>query len=571
MSSLKTIGLIIFLCCVSNSETQSARTNKEQPSALTEPFFSLDSNSVVRRVQRALKDAGLYVGKINGKVNQETKNAIIEYQRREGLPLNPIVSTELAVTIETITKVKLLLKQLRDQREKKIEEAKKALLAREETRDLIHDKEEKKLSAKPERNSKKCFNNPSAKCLLDEALANAIGIYKTELRDWVLGEILVVQAKAGLTQDAIKTIQQIGDPRLILVALRDIAEALASVGKSVDALNAAEIIPDSQKRLDAYNAIADTMASRGFFKKAISLSLKVFENLFEINDPLKRISLACKSAIILAKSGEITLAEKKLNKIREDLPKDLSPDQYRSFLHSIANAFAEMGKPDDALIIIKDLPNEAEHSSILISAATAQAKAGNSQQAILTADNIHEVRYRAIVLTRIAVAQSKSGQNEKSRKTINRALEDAKKIKLTFARAFAYKHISLALIKISKYSGSKHFELAIKTATLISDDKIRAKTLWSLYSESMAINNYQSQEKLFQMAEQATSEIKSAFTRVWMFTEIAIEHFSAKREAQAKKVLKRALKITLNIESPWSRSRALVRLSRAFVELLQKN
>ena len=100
MSSLKTIGLIIFLCCVSNSETQSARTNKEQPSALTEPFFSLDSNSVVRRVQRALKDAGLYVGKINGKVNQETKNAIIEYQRREGLPLNPIVSTELAVNIE---------------------------------------------------------------------------------------------------------------------------------------------------------------------------------------------------------------------------------------------------------------------------------------------------------------------------------------------------------------------------------------------------------------------------------------------------------------------------------------
>ena len=73
------------------------------------------------------------------------------------------------------------------------------------------------------------------------------------------------------------------------------------------------------------------------------------------------------------------------------------------------------------------------------------------------------------------------------------------------------------------------------------------------------------------MAEQATSEIKSAFTRVWMFTEIAIEHFSAKRKAQAKKVLTRALKITLNIESPWSRSRALVRLSRAFVEPIQKN
>jgi peptidoglycan hydrolase-like protein with peptidoglycan-binding domain len=561
------IGLIALLISALPTDVLAARAKDKLPVDNIQRLVLPAFNVTVERVQRALKGAGYYKGGVDGRLNEETERAILKYQSHEGLPRNPVASKELATHIETSTEVQSLLKQLQAQRLSTMEEARQALLAQPATRDLVSDPNDDDAQATPGRNTALCFLDLTAKCLLDEAFASAVAIFKTEHRDWVLGEILVIQAKAGLVAEATETIRQIGDPRLILVGLRDIAKAQASAGRSVKALSAAAIIPDSQKRLEALAAIAAIQADRDDMDGAAATSLMLLGGLDQIDDLLKRVSLASKAVIVLAKAGKAGRAAKELAEIRANVNADIPLDQRSPALRHIASALAQTGKPEQALALLNDVPDVSEHTSVLVFAATAQAKAGDAQQAILTAEHIEAVRYRAIVLSRIAIAQAKSGNAADGRKTLEMALIAAEKIKRPFAQAYAYERICLALIEVRHFGGPDNLDLAVRTAGLISDDKLRAHTLWSLTTERQINGDYNSATETAKMAEQATAEIKSPFTRVWMFSEIALEHFSARRKASAWSAFERALAIAENLDSAWGRSRALVRLASALVEL----
>jgi len=567
MPLFHTIGLITLLISALPTDVLAARAKDKQPVSASQPLILPTFNITVERVQRALTDAGYYKGDVDGRFNEETEKAILKYQRREGLARNPVASEALANHIETSTKVQSLLKQLQSQRLSTMKQARQALLAQPATRDLISNPKEDDAQATPGRDTAPCFLDPTAKCLLDEAFASAVAIFKNELRDWVLGEILVIQAKAGLVADATKTIRQIGDPRLILVALRDIAKAQASAGRAVEALSAAAIIPDNQKRLEALAAIAAIQADRDDMDGAAATSLMLLGDLDQIDHPLKRVSLASAAVIVLARAGKAVQATKELTKIRANVKADFPVDQRSPALRHIASALAQIGKPEQALALLNDVPDVSEHTSVLVSAATAQAKAGHAQQAIVTAEHIEALRYRAIVLSRIAIAQAKSGNGVNGSKTLETALLAAEKIKRPFAQAYAYERICLALIEVRHFGGPDNLDLAVRTAGLIRDDKLRAHTLWTLTTEHQINDDPKSAAETAEMAEQATAEIKSPFTRVWMFSEIALEHFSARRKASAWSAFERALGIAENIDSAWGRSRALVRLASALIEL----
>jgi peptidoglycan hydrolase-like protein with peptidoglycan-binding domain len=567
MKLFPAIGLAAALIALPQADAVAARARDKLPTQATDPLQLPTYNATVERVQRALAQAHYYTGPINGRFSKETETAIRNYQRREGLPQNPVASEELAVHIETSAKVQSLLKQLQRQRLSKMDEARKALLASPETRNLIGDPENSDTKATVGRDAAPCFASPTPKCLLDEASMSAIAIFKTELRDWVLGEILVAKAKAGLVAEAMQTVRLIDDPRLILVALRDIAKALAAAGRPVEALSAADIIPDMEKRLEALAAIASVQINREDFDGAADTAQSLLDALDQISSPLKRISLAARAAIILAKSGEKEPAEKELAKIKVTIQSGIEDRQRSIALRHLASALAETGKPEQALDILKDLPDDSERTPVLVSAATAQAQAGNARQAISTAESIEPVRYRAIVLSSIAVAQVKAGKATAGRETLDKALQAASGIKRPFARAYAYERISLALMEIARLDDPQTFQQAIDTAGLISDNKLRAHSLWSLGTGQLLAGDEKGAAKTNEMAEHATKEIKSPFTRVWMFTEIALEHFSMQRKSAAWTAFTRALTIAEGIESAWGRSRALARLASSLIEL----
>lgn len=566
---LSLIGLAALLVYLPADDVRAARAKDKLPTGIADPLELPAANPIVERVQRALNKSGYYHGPIDGRFSPATDEAIRTYQRRESLPRNGIASKELAVHIETSSKVQSLLKQLQSQRLLKMKKARKALLENPETRGLVTDPDKRKRKTRIGRNRGPCFRNPTPLCLLEEASESAIAVHKTELRDWVLGEILVAQAKAGLVEQAMDTARRIGDPRLIMVALRDIAEAQAAAGRPVEALSAADIIPDPQKRLEALASIARIQVARKDFDGAARTAGFLLAGIEEVDAPLKRISLAAKAVTVLARSGHDQQAEKKLLEIRTLAETKMAPAERSAALRHIASAYADAGKPKAALSILKDLPDTSEHIPVLVSAATAQARAGDATQAITTAESIEAVRYRAIVLSRIASAQAKAGNVDGARATLEKAIQAAAKIKKKFAQAFAYERIVLTLLELSRSGHPAVYPQALETAVLISDDKLRAHALWSLAMAQEQAGDTAGANKAKDMAETATRAVKSPFTRVWMFSELTLELARAERPVPAWDKFNRAITIAEAITNAWGRSRALARLASILIELTE--
>jgi len=87
---------------------QSEPQVKEEEMAALSPSLSLSDTTSslaiklsVRQIQRALKNAGYYQGSIDGKVGSKTKEAIIKFQKAQGLKPDGIVGKKTAMALNT--------------------------------------------------------------------------------------------------------------------------------------------------------------------------------------------------------------------------------------------------------------------------------------------------------------------------------------------------------------------------------------------------------------------------------------------------------------------------------------
>ncbi len=538
-----------------------ARRGSELPG---DPGARVDE--VVLRIQRALAAANLYDGPVDGRMSPETEKAIRTYQRRAGIPMDGMATEALAAQLETGPKVQDLLRRLERAREDTVEAARQALLNNPQTRGLVTaDKDE---IADPTRDPTPCFQEPSPQCLLGEALESAKAIFKPEMRDWALGEILVAQANAGFGEKAIETVRRIQDPRLIMVALRDIARAEASAGRGSQALAAAEIIPDGFKQLEAYAAIADIQAGRGSnASEAVDRLLAIAGDL---DDPVKRVAFLARAAVILSRSGDAEGAERNVAKAETVARSEALRPSRETALRHVAAALAEMERPAQALAVLKDVEDDSDRIPVLVSAATAQARAGDARQALATAEGIEAVRYRSVVLARIAVAQAEAGDRAAALATVDTARRAARSIKFPYARSYAISRIALALAEIGAL-GAKgpngEFDRAVTTAGDIEDNRLRAHVLWSIAAERRRAGDMAGAGRTESKARKATAEVKSALSRVWMFGEIAASHAAAQEADFAWAAFARGLEEASHIENAWGRARALTKMAATLTVL----
>ncbi|MGY9003861.1 MAG: peptidoglycan-binding domain-containing protein, partial [Rhodospirillales bacterium] len=309
--------------------------------------------SMISKIQTALRKIGIYRGPIDGRVNNETKQAVRKYQKMHGLKVNGNISKSLANLLDTGSRVDTLLKQIDRARKNNIQTACEALLNNPETKHLLKDNSDDR--ANPVRDSKSCFKKPPAKCLLFEAAESAKSIYKKEMRDWALGELLVAQTMAGLINEAMITTRRIHDPRLIVVALRNIAEAQAIARRDEEALAATKIIPDPLGRSEAYTAIAEIQAKhKGDGNDLILLTIKLLHSdLKKIKDPLKQLYFLTRAATALSNTGHQKKAQLYLQEASELAKHKLSARTYQTALRYIAIAFADLGLPNEALALLK--------------------------------------------------------------------------------------------------------------------------------------------------------------------------------------------------------------------------
>ncbi len=531
---------------------------------------------LVRRAQQALSKLGLYLGPEDGRLNYATATAVQIYRRSNDLGDSFRVDQELVVKLEYAVGVRRLMRQLENARAESIQDARSRLLAHPATRDLIRDGDNIE-AADPTRDADSCFDNPTALCLLVEASESAKAIAKAELRDWALGEILIAEARAGLGARAMQTAARIGDPRLIITALRDISEAQAAAGHHEAAISAADIIPDAEKRADARAAIAGIQLRRGDAKDAVRTANQLLQDLDVVTDLLKRIDYRTRAAVILAGSGRREAAEDEL-RIAEHDARELERDSSRSAgLRHVASALADMEETSRALELLKSVSSPSDKIPVLMSAAEAQARAGDAASALATASSIADVRYRAVVLGRIASAQAEAGRLEDADSTLDIALAAIDRIDRPYARSYAISRVALAMSTLYDWSDTDTeaksagrdaaMERAVETANLIDDRRLRAHTLW-LIADRQRSQKGGAWERTERLAITATSEVVGNLSRVWMHADLAEGHALKGQDDAAWRAFERGLALARETENTWSRARTLAKLAATLIQLV---
>jgi peptidoglycan hydrolase-like protein with peptidoglycan-binding domain len=555
--------LVFFALAVVGWAPAGARIAGDAPSV--DRLLAPPPNPLVRRIQEALGEAGLYDGRADGRMNLKTEASVRAFQKRAGLKVNGTVTKELVMKVETEVKVGALLNRLKRVRQENMEAARHALLSNPATQNLIASNDAE--AADPTRDPSHCFRAPTARCLLDEATESAKSIPKADMRDWVMGEILTSQARAGLADDAMSTVRRIRDPRLILVALRDIAEAQASAGRDAEAFAAAEIIPTPRKRLEALAVIAAVQAERGESEGARQSAHRMLALLGTIDAPVKRISYIADAAVVLSTAGQQADARARLDEAAA-LARALDNTKKReTATRRVAAALAEIGLPDQALEMLKEIKDETDRTSVLVAAAKAHAQASDLTKALATAAAIEPPRYRSVVLSHIALAQNKSGDVAGAEASMKEALSLADKIKSSYARNYAMSRIVLAMMEIGKIAGKGIFGLPVDTAHKIKDDQLRAQVLWTISVEGKDAGDPAGLARTEKLAHQATEDIKSPLTRVWMLSDVASNGAAAGAAVAAWKAFRSGLGLAETVRNAWSRARALSKLAATLAEL----
>lgn len=523
------------------------------------------ADPLILRTQEALTAAGIYKGPLDGVMDVELRSAIRVYQKRHGLGVNGIASEELAIHLETASKVDVLLSRLDVVRKERMEAARAALLSNPETRHLVNEAVDE--VADPTRNPEPCFRKPTALCLLAEALESAKAINKTDRRDWALGEILATQAKAGFTQDAMATVRRIHDPRLIMVALRNIAEGLAQSGRGEEALAASEIIPDIVKKADALVAIAVIEAARKDVAGARKAARRLIQVIQMVEDPIRRIAYFTKSATVLSQAGDADGARAAMRQAEDLLRTGIKRAQRGTALRHIAATRAEMGQPEEALAVLKDVSRADDRTPVLVAVAIAHADAGHAEEALAITEDIGADRYRAAVLSHIGITQVKAGDGDGARATISMASRAAETIKFPYARAYALSRIAIALIEIAKAIDPRVFEEAMEPARLITDNQLRAHVLWTIWAERNRLGDEAGARRTEVLAREASAAIKSPLSRVWMFGDISSSYIVAGEPDHAWTAFLNALDVAEGVDNAWARARTLSKLASTLADL----
>lgn len=514
---------------------------------------------LIERAQRALTTLGLYDGPVNGVVDPLLIEAIKQFQQRRGGGGSTRIDEELVARLESSVDIEALLDRLADIRERNTETARAQLLSNPATRKLLEDAPRDE-TAEIGRDSSGCFRDPTPKCLLDEATESAKAVATDGRRDWAFGEILVAQILAGLQDEALSTTRRITDPRLIIVALRRIAEAEAEAGRAGAALDALSLIPDAAEQSLARTAVARSLSDQGNHAAALSAAEPLLSGVRQAEQTRSRtVDFAHRSSLaaVLANGERRDDADRLLVELVMEARNIDAPDERGVAYRRIAMAYLAIGEPDIALAMLDQMVSDSDRNTILIAAASQLAARQRIDQAFELADRVAGERYRALTL--IDIAERLAATDEAAARTaLIRAEEISAGIELPFAREYALSRLALAHALVDNGDAASD-----RIAATISDPVLRAETYWRLHLEYGL--------PVLDKAEAASDNVQGAFNLAWLFADLADRMTGVARPSEGPTggaaLFERAIGLAAEVKTPWARSRLLARLAETLGRL----
>jgi len=505
-------------------------------------------SSVVRDIQRELRDLGLYNGPVDGRYSAEVKDAIDRFERLHGRIGEGTPLTDTLHSIVSVRDALRLRRNLDEVRRRQTQQALQALRANPETRDLVEGRRHADNDANgANSDAADCRTGVSVDCLLAEARRAAAGTDEINFHDWAMREIILTEVRTGRGSAAVRDrLRQISDPRLVLVAMREVAEAMAQDGRVADAIDLAETIPDAENQVRAVSAIAVSAAKQGDKAMAERLSRRVVTRLQAEEGLAARVAIATALASGLAQGGDIEGARAVIRAARGFASPATASLIRRAEVGMATGAAAQSGDYDPAVDALSELAEESA-SAMIAASASAVSRAALAEQD----------RYRVPTLCNLAVVQAKAGNSDAAAETVAKAAETAARVRKGYPQDYAWFSVALAWAQIG------HFDHAGAALDRLGNDLLRAEGLWRIAEAAALAGAAGAADGYEQRAHAAAIQIDSRFDRAMLLGDMAVAAAGVRRTAAARQMLDEALSAGRALNTGWWRARAFARLATA--------
>ena len=501
-------------------------------------------SAVVRDIQSELRDLGLYNGPLDGLYSVEVKAAI---ERFEGLHGNIGDGAPLTDALRSIVSVRdaLRLRRTLDEiRERQVDEARAALRASPETRDLLDgaDTDDAALVRRAE-----CSEAATVDCLLAEARRAAAGVEEKNFHDWALREIILTEVRIGREVRTVRDrLRQLSDPRLVMVAMREVSEALARDGRLDDALDLAETIPDRDGRVRALSAIAVSAEAAGDRERARRLARSVYALLDANEDMSGRTATATELASGLARAGDLDGATEALRRARSYASPEAAGIIRRAEITLLTGKGDTEREYAAAVDVLTAMAN-----------ASASASIASSGSAVSRASSAEAVRYRVTTLGHLAVVQARSGKTQSAIDTVRDATAAAAKVRKGYPQTYARFGIAMTWSEIGD------FDKAAAVLAGLENDLLQVEGLRRMSVAAGKSGRDDIARDLEARGVDRARGVENHFDRAMLLSDLAISAAEAGRDAQAQRIFDAGLDAGRALGDGWWRARVFARLATA--------
>lgn len=535
--------LLVFSIAATAGETTSAELRVaalDRPDVVTGGAVSdIPWDAVVRNAQRELATLGLYGGPLDGRFNAGLEEALRQFERKYGAGMGRRSVQDIVERMRSVSAAMHLRRALSETRRRQQEQAASALRRSPSTRDLLGQGEAAARSPldPPRDEGLHCQTEISVRCLLNEALRSVGKIEADTYRDWALRDVVKAHVRTGNFPGIRDTLRRISDPRLILVALRDVAESMARRGDVAEAAALAATIPDLPNRAKAFAAIAAVRAEKGDTKGAgasIDRVLKALEGRPAVPGG---VGIATSLAIKLVDAGEPALARRAV-----DTAKRLATPGTDRMVRA-----AEVG-------MIAAMQGEAgQYDAVFKNLSRTNMGSGSSQ-----AERSAELAgYRVLALSRLAETQYGRGDRTAAVQTLAAAEAGIRDLRAGYPTDVGHARVAKAWMRL------KAFDRASMAILEIGNVARRARLLWLLSDAYLLAGDIGAARLIEIEALAATISVKNGFDRTAIQGDNALRLGRRGYSAAARRVFVMALVNGRKITTPWWRARAFARLASA--------
>jgi len=526
-----------------------ASAERVDPGALSRPW-----SPILFEVQTALAHLGFYNGSIDGQYSIATGHAIRRYRRTHrlfGATFEwPKLLQHLTEQVERTRHVKSGLERAR------ISQISAARALLDEGLEIQRYLSDDPSEAAPEPESYECFLVPTADCLFDRAAAGIEDIKKEEYRNWALRDLIRELANTGRADEAFRQMKRLSDPRLIFIALREIASGLMKNEQFDRAIDTARLIPEANQRAKALTSIAHVLLADKRVTEARGIGKEIKILLSHQRNFAERTLMLARLAEQFLSAGDSEFGRFLIETTEEGLRKISDGPARDAAWATIARIRLLIGDEDAAAEALAKIEAAQIKARALAVSAGRTSITKTAQHSLRFATSIGDLRYRTLALSEMALSQHRLGKRVLAEDLLKRAESLVEDIDSPFGSSFALSRVAGSYARIGM------FVSAIRTANNIDDDDLRSRLFWFISEHLRTAARNSEAQVMESRAIKVATEAKSAFDQASLLAGFAVELAQSGRIEFARQIFDRAMDSARLIKARWWRVRVLSRMAR---------